>query len=220
MTEKTQALEVFQELYLRHPQGAVAVRAAVLANLDNGWSHEPEREEKSAALGNDDMLALERAATPNLPGVSLWMFSAKDASYKVSNIVPSKSGELGVAGYNAALQHFIQSVIQPASESTPLTFEVTGALQSIEDWAGDACAKALKTFSSLANKSTGRTHPMDEKRWLLFLLVAHREKSTLESDRLARWLIETESWPLEIAYELASEYDLSRTLLKLYDQTR
>lgn len=220
MAEKQTTLEVFQELYLRHPGGQEAVRAAVLANLDNGWIHTPKREERSLLSEGQDLLALERVDASGVPGVSLWMFSEVDGSYKVSNIVPLKSGKLGISGYNAALHHFFQSVVQPACESTPLTAEVTGASMSIDDWAGKTSAKALKSFSALANKSTGRSHPSDEKRWLLFLLEAHRAESMLGSDQLARWLIEAESWPLEIAYELASEYDLSRTLLKLYDEQR
>jgi hypothetical protein len=220
MAKKQLTLEVFQELYLRHPGGQDAVRAAVLANLDNGWLHAPKREDRSQLSPRQDLLALERVDAPGIPGVSLWMFSEEDGSYKVSNIVPLKSGELGVAGYNAALNDFLQSVVEPACESEPLTAAVTGASVSIDDWAGEPSAKALKSFSALANKSTGRSHPMDEKRWLLFLLEAHRAKSMLGSDQLARWLIETERWPLKIAYELASEYDLSRTLLKLYDKQR
>ncbi len=220
MTKRQSTLEVFQELCIRHPNGPGAVRATVLAYLDNGWTHTPQREDRSYGLDDADMLALERIDTAEAAGVSLWMFSQDDGSYKVSNIVPLKSGELGVGGYNAALHHFIQSVISPACESTPLTFEITGALKSIDDWAGDTSAKALKSFSTLANKSTGRSHPMDEKRWLLFLLASHREKSELESGQLARWLIEAEGWPLEVAYELASEYELSRSLLKLYDMDR
>ena len=220
MAEKQSTLEVFQELCIRHPGGSGAVRATVLAHLDNGWIHTPQREDRSHGLGDTDFLALERIDTAEAAGVSLWMFSQHDGSYKVTNIVPLKSGELGVGGYNAALHHFLQSVISPARESTPLTFEVTGALESIDDWAGDISAKALKSFSTLANKSTGRSHPMDEKRWLLFILVAHRENSALESGQLARWLIEAEGWPVDTAYELASEYNLSRSLLKLYDKHR
>lgn len=220
MAERQSTLEVFQELCIRHPGGPGAVRATVLAYLDNGWIHTPQREDRSHGLDDKDLIALERIDTAEATGVSLWMFSQDDGSYKVSNIVPLKSGELGVGGYNAALHHFLQSVISPACERTPLTFEVTGALKSIDDWAGDTSAKALKSFSTLANKSTGRSHPMDEKRWLLFLLAAHRENSALESGQLARWLIEAEGWPLEAAYKLASEYDLSRSLLKLYDMDR
>jgi hypothetical protein len=196
------------------------VRAAILKNLDNGWIHAPKREDRSLLSPGQDLLALERLDAPLLPGVSLWMFSEEDGSYKVSNIVPLKTGELGISGYNAALNHFLQSVVEPACESESLKAKVSGASMSIDDWAGEPSAKALKSFAELANKSTGRSHPMDEQRWLHFLLEAHRAKSVLGGDQLARWLIEAERWPLEIAYELASEYDLSRTLLDLYDKQR
>lgn len=220
MTKKAQTLEVFQDLYLRHPDGPDAVRSAVLDHLDNGWIHAPQREKRSLALNDADMLALERLDSPAAAGVAMWMFSQTDGSYKVSNIVPLKSGELGIGGYNAALLHFFESVVAPASNDTALVHELSLPSQTIEGWAGAASAKALQTFSDLANKSTGRGHPMDEGRWLRFLVTAHREKSPLNSSQLARWLIQVETWQAEIATELASEYDLGRSLLKFYDEQR
>lgn len=218
MADKQTTLGVFQELKLSHPAGQDAVRAAVLGNLDNGWIHALEREDRTLLYPPQDVLALERADSIGFPGVSLWMYSNEDGSYRVTNIVPLESGELGVTGYNAALHDFFQSVIEPARARAPITAELTGASVSIVDWAGEPSAKALEIFSTLANKLTGRSHPKDGQRWLNFLMEAHRAKSSLTGDQLVRWLIEAESWPVEVAYELASEYDLSRNLLKLYEE--
>ena len=219
MAVKESKLEVFQELSLHHPAGLEAARSAVLAHLGHGWVHSPQREDNQDRR-DVDMIALERLETSKSPGVALWMSAREDSRYWVSNVVPLKNGELGISGYNMALRDFANNVLKRACRETELSFELSKADKTIEDWAGEHCAAILRSFSNLANKSTGRSHPLDGKRWFLFLLAAHRENSELESDKLARWLIEAEGWPQETAYDLASEYDLSRTLLKLHDKSR
>lgn len=221
MTEnKKSDIEVFQELYLRHSKGPAATRDAVLKHLSHHWVHSPEREGEIRTPGDVDVIALERRRTEDKPGVSLWMFEEKDGSYKVSNIVPLQHGDLGTKGYNEALQDFVSAVVSPAAHMSHLDFYRSSGFESIDDWAGQDTAAELMSFSHSANKSTGRAHPKDGDRWIAFLLVAHLKNSSLNSEQLARWLVEVERWPSEIANELASDYDLGRALLSKYDETR
>lgn len=217
-TEKS-GIEVFQELYLQHSNGPASVRNAVLKHLSHDWVHRPEREEEIRTPGEAGVIALERSPTEDNPGVSLWMFEETDRRYKVSNIVPLKHGDLGITGYNDALKDFVRAVVSPAAEECHLEYDLSSGVKSIDDWADQDTAKALKRFSALANKSTGRSHPMDGDRWLAFLLLAHRKNSQLNSEQLLRWLVEVERWPSEIANELTLEYELSRSLLSKYDET-
>lgn len=212
------ALDVFQELSVAHPLGPAAARAVILGALDDLWIHRPDAELDASLDPLQSVLSLERPTTDKLPGVTLWMYSDKSGRLSVSNIVPITPGELGLAGYNAALNHFLQAVIQPACETSPLTVSITPSTLSIQDWAGASAAKALTSFSNLANKSTGRGHPRDEERWLAFLLEAHKSDSALTSEQLSRWLIEVARWPVDTAHQLASEYALSRSLLSLHDK--
>jgi hypothetical protein len=78
-------------------------------------------------------------------------------------------------------------------------------------------AQLLHHFSVLANKSTGATHPSDERRWFEFIGAAHREDASLDDRTLERWLREEEDWPEDVASELAAEYEKARSLLKFYD---
>ena len=221
MTAKEKSsIEVFQELYLRHSNGPEAVRDAVLKHLSHRWVHRPEREDEIRQSGEVEVIALERPPIGDNRGVSLWMFEDKDGRYKVSNIVPLKHGDLGTKGYNDALKDFVRAVVRPAADESHLEYDLSSGLESIDDWADQDTAAALKRFSSLANKSTGRGHPMDGDRWIAFLLAAHHKNSSLNSEQLARWLVEVERWPSDIANELASEYDLSRSLLSKYDESR
>jgi hypothetical protein len=97
---------------------------------------------------------------------------------------------------------------------------LTSADQTIEDWTDLATASALKCFSSLANKSTGRSHPLDEERWLDFIIAAHRGGRPLDPEQLSRWLIQVERWSDYIAQDLASDYSMGMALLDRYDRTR
>lgn len=213
-------IEVFQELYLWHSKGPAAVRDAVLKHLSHHWVHRPERGDDIYTSDGVNVIALERSPTGDNLGFSLWMFEEKGGRYKVSNIVPLQHGDLGTKGYNNALKDFVRAVVQPAADESHLEYDLSSGLESIENWMDQDTAATLKRFSNLANKSTGRGHPMDGDRWIDFLLSAHRKNSPLNSEQLARWLFEVERWPSEIANELALEYDLSRLLLSKYDEAR
>lgn len=221
MTKKT-SVQVFQDLYLRHPMGSKMIRSALLQVASRRWIHSDLKEEsiRDTAGGHlVDVIAFERTATEGLPGVTLWMFEDGEG-YKVSNVVPINQGQLDVSGYNAALVDFASTVVSPIIKSSGIELVLTSADQTIEDWTDPATASALKRFSSLANKSTGRSHPLDEERWLDFIIAAHRGGRPLDSEQLSSWLIEVEQWSDEIAHELASDYSMGMDLLNRYDHTR
>jgi len=78
-------------------------------------------------------------------------------------------------------------------------------------------ATCLRNFSHLANKGTGSAHPSDRQRWNAFVLSAHETGSNLDASMLARWLMEVEDWPSEVAEQLAVEYEYGRELLGYAD---
>ena len=213
-------LEVFQDLYLRGPDEArSALRAAILGLVKPPWRHTPEKEEHLSkyASGSNDILVFERDASDGLVGTGLVLWSTPDG-YQVTNIVPTESGSLSYASYNRILQDFEHRVAGPASELAKFKLELTPPRQSIDDWLPPSVADALRRFSSLANKQMGASHPLDRRRWLTFLIDAHRDNHSFNSERLARWLIEVERWPEDNAHDLAIEYEFALALLRQYDQ--
>lgn len=223
MANKKDSVQAFQDLYLRHPMGSKTIRSALLQAAAGHWIHSNLKEEsiRETSVGQlVDVIAFERPATQELPGVTLWMFEDGKDSYKVSNIVPIQQGQLGVAGYNAALVDFASTVVSPIIKSSGIELVLTSAEQTIEDWTDLATASALKRFSSLANKSTGRSHPLDEERWLEFIISAHNGGRSLDPEQLSRWLIEVEQWSDDIAHDLASDYSMGMALLDRYDSKR
>ncbi|MBB4364997.1 hypothetical protein GGD65_006061 [Bradyrhizobium sp. CIR18] len=78
------------------------------------------------------------------------------------------------------MQEFECLIAKPASSSTGFVVELSSPRQSLEEWVSPEAAKALEAFSDLANKSTGSSHPLDQPRWLRFLILAHRSAQKLD----------------------------------------
>jgi hypothetical protein len=213
-------LEVFQDLHLRTPSASVSIRDHVLSQVKAPWRHDAEREQnvRSYALKNEDVIGLVRESSDDMDEVGLVLWQ-EEYGYRVSNIVPSKVGELGSTKYNNILQDFVDRVARPAATVGGFIVDLTSSEQTLEDWIDAAPAESLRRFSGLANKSTGAAHPRDQERWFEFLIAAHRTSARLDPGRLAQWLSEVEAWPPETAHELAIDYEFALALLEKYDHS-
>lgn len=216
MTEDT--LELFQDLNLRTRSADVSIRDAILKQVKTPWTHDPKREELASDVRRrgEDVIAFIREPFNGI-GESALMLWQEDDGYRVSNIVPKKSGELGIKRYNAILQDFVERVAKPAAADAGFVIDLTPEFQRLEAWVGDEVSTKLRRFSSAANKSTGASHPMDQTRWFEFIIAAHKRSVRLDPSRLARWLSEVDGWPQDTANELAMDYEFARDLLEKYD---
>lgn len=147
-------------------------------------------------------------------------FGEETTTLYVSNIVPKQLSELTFDQYNAILGEFYERFARPAAEALGLQHLMTPDTRDIEDLVSESTATKLRTFSKLANKSTGSAHPLDRARWFDFLVASHSESSRLDSHTLARWLVESEKWAEEKATGLAIEYEFAIALLNFYDEHR
>jgi hypothetical protein len=209
------AIEVFSDLYLRGPAAAKAgLRKALAVPGADPWSYDEDRsaEIKRNTVSTEEVLVFRRRGEAALPAASLTLWERPDGFY-VSNIVPTEASELSYGEYNALLQDFADKVARPVAEAQGCSVEITPGRQRLEDWVSPVVAEALRRFSSAANKSTGASHPMDQKRWFAFLLAAHRSAASLDADRLARWLYQAHGWDEDSAHELAGDYERAMALL-------
>jgi hypothetical protein len=212
------SMEVFRDLYLR---GSLArrsdLRQALITAAEDPWCYDPDR---SAAIGRNatdaDILAFSRKATDDLQAAFLTLWSREDGYY-VSNIVPTNVSELGITQYNAILKDFIERIVQPVAPRFGYQVDATEADQNLEDWTSTEAAQKLRIFSAAANKSTGASHPMDQRRWFDFIIAVHESRKKLGTDLLTRWLHEIEGWDEEGAGELGGQYETALSLLQHYD---
>ena len=216
----SRTLEVFRDLYLRGPREKRKGLRAALLNVANGrWSVDLERSEEVAkgAITKDDVLLFRTESTEAYPeaGLTLWEY---EDGYYVPNIVPLKAGQLTHSQYNAILEDFIQEIASSVAPQHGFTISTTQGHQSIEDWVPEDAATKLRRFSGAANKSTGASHPADERRWFDFIVSVHRSSARLDADQLARWLYEVDGWDEGSAHNLAARYEGALALLKFYDE--
>lgn len=214
-----ESVEVFRDLYLRGPIARRSdLRQALIAAADDPWYYDPDR---AAVIGRNapgaDILAFGRKASNDLraAGLTLW---SRDDGYYVPNIVPIEFGELGIAQYNAILADFIERIVRPVASQFDYRIDATEARQDLKDWTSADAARKLRVFSAAANKSTGASHPMDQRRWFDFIIAVHDCRKTIGADYLVRWLHEIEGWDEESAHELAGQYETALSLLQRYDE--
>jgi len=214
------SVEVFQDLKLLGPENRRSeLRIAIIDFASPPWRFDLERSQEIAKNSTlkADVLAFRRDKSDDLPAASLTLWET-DGGYYVPNVVPVEYGQLNYAQYNKILNDFLEKIILPTAPLFGFRIETTPDHQNLEDWISKETANRLRTFSAAANKSTGASHPMDQKRWFEFIISAHRNNADLDTERLARWLNEVENWDEESAYRLAGNYENARQLLKHYDQ--
>ena len=217
---KLPQIEVFQELILLPKNGDLkAIREFLIANQTNDWVHNPDRENEMRECGGGRDSIIFRYLGSGFPKVGLYLFSI-DRGYEVTNIVPEEPvRELNYSQYNSLLEDFASQVAWPAQSNPPYTISFTKRFQSITDrGVHEKTAKALESFSNLANKSTLAGHPRDEERWKKFVILAYNEKSKLDSEFLERWLHEIHRWDEESAMELSIKYDNAFSILEAQEQ--
>ena len=199
----------------------LALIEAVSTSLPVDWRRDFEAEARMEGLdaaGTDAWFTFARDAKEGDPRTSLFLARERDRLH-VSNIAPLDSGQLSMGQYNRVLDEFADMLRTHLPSSSQLTMDVTSDEAAITDWVSEDAAKLLRRFSTVANMSTGSAHPLDFERWAHFLIQVHRERSTLDSDSLTRWLVEELKWPPERAQELAMEYEFARDLLRVFDQS-
>lgn len=217
MAEK---LEVFQDMAIRGPIAKrPELREALIAAAIEPWRVDLERSAEVArnAVTPEDVVLFRRDAGQNHPAAGLTLWGTEDGYY-VPNIVPLEMGSLTFAQYNAVLADFIARIAAPVTAQFGFTISTTEPRQTLDDWLSPDATLKLKRFSGAANKSTGASHPSDQRRWFDFLIAVHRGGDKPGADRLARWLHEVDGWGEDSAHRLAGDFETAIDLLAYYEE--
>jgi hypothetical protein len=213
-------IDVFQDLAIRGPivEQRRQLRDALISAAIKPWQVDIEESNQIArqTVPPRDVILFRREASDGYPAARLTLWETVDGYY-VPNVTPLATGQLTYAQYNAILADFVERVAAPVTNQFGFTITETKPRESVDDWFSPDAALKLKHFSDAANKSTGSSHPMDERRWFEFLVAAHRDKAELSTSKLARWLHEVERWDEDSAHRLAGDFENSLSLLAFYD---
>ncbi|MCG7549201.1 hypothetical protein [Pseudoalteromonas sp. Of7M-16] len=144
---------------------------------------------------------------------SLWLADHESGGLYVSNIVPAKVSSLSVPEYNNILKFFGEQMLSNASAEFGASIEFSKEDIELTDIFSAAAADSLLSFSNLANKSTGHSHPCDRKRWFSFISHAFNSSKRAYPDQLEKLLVEL-GWDESSASDLSRDYEYSLELLK------
>ena len=205
-------MKIFQNLYIKLNGYDIESFVERLAKKNGGnWKRAFEREENAKYFG-EKAFAFECAGENGLLNAVVTLYERNQGVWYVPNIIPIEYGQFTIDEYNKILIDFKSSLVDPAVMSTPIDVELTKDQIFLEDMVSKKAADALKRFSFAANKSTGHSHPLDERRWFEFLLATQESEKKPSPDLLKTILME-QGWSEEWAYDLASEFEYSEKLL-------
>ncbi len=210
-------MKTFRDLYIHLNGVDIDTLSRELENLSKApWIRRKDKEEELGGIEGRPICFEAKKGGAVSPS-ALFIFQKENETLWVSNIVPTEESELTYDQYNFALEHFYENIVLPAIEGTSITAELTSDQISIGSVAGEEVEKAIVRFSNLANKSTGSSHPLDRKRWLEFLVLAHEARSDLHSDIIIRTLVEL-GWSEEKAIELGIQFEFAEDLLSYIEE--
>ncbi|BBB59543.1 hypothetical protein UNDKW_1270 [Undibacterium sp. KW1] len=216
--DMSEVLDVFQNLFIhRSKSSREELRQNLIDHAVFPWTHVSDEEGEEVEYG--EILLMERAENGKLPGVRIGLWPTVDG-YSILNIIPIKTGSINEKIYNEILQEFANLVVFPAIVDGNFSVHISKGYQSIDDWFSPTAVAAFKRFSNAANKSTGASHPLDNARWIAFLIDVHRNRQSVDSDFFFRWMVEIEGWSEEIAHHLVIQYEFAGVLLQKYDETK
>lgn len=209
-------MHVFRELFIRgEPDRLLGVGTTIRDSLGDGWAPDTGAEDhmRKTAVGARAVFCFASPKRDRRPAATVFLVQKADDTLYVANVVPHHQHELSHDEYNAILEEFFHRFAYPAAETCGARAELTEPEADLETWLSPGTATKLRTFSALANKRTGSSHPLDRERWYEFIRSAHEEQADFSSSALARWLHEEGGWDAELSNHLAIEYEFARGLL-------
>lgn len=205
-------MKAFKDVYIN--TGDVSITDFINKVTDqvrSSWSRSYENEENSKYLG-EIAFSFKRANDGRLPSAGISIFQKDKSTWYIPNVVPLEVGQLDYDEYNSIITDFYNTCLIPAASDCDVNVEITTGIISDEDVVGYESAKLLKSFSSLANKSTGSSHPCDQKRWFAFIVQTCREHTYVDTSDLIR-VLRDQGWDENSAHKLAIEFEFARDLI-------
>jgi hypothetical protein len=211
-------LEVFKELTVSgDPQTLSKLVDEITEHPATGWRRNRDREPRNMPkLSAGHEIAVFRWEGPGVVPIADMFLKGSGQIMKVTNIVPVETPKLSFSEYNGIIDDFASRNVAPLREQLRLNVQISPDHLPITHWLKEETANLLSSFSHTANRSI--PHPLDTERWRAFLIKAHLEHTTLDTETLFRWLTEEERWPEEEAERLILQFEFALQLLDDYDK--
>lgn len=184
-----------------------------------------ENYEKNSGLSAKNILVV---LSPEIKSkkANIWLRATENA-IEVINIVPVNSKELSFDEYNTILNEFLDNCILSVQGYENIPVEMSLDDISLQEILPSNVYQLLCQWEIGCNKDTGNTHPIDEERWLEFLISLHKafgsqfdypKENFIEIFK--RWLLEEKKeWDNrdDVVYKLIRDLEYGLELLEKYD---
>lgn len=214
------SMEVYQDYVVYHscPRDVMMGLINTRVSFAGGWFRRNDMEDnfkKNSVQMDAEVMCIETPVISlqekQIKGV-LWIWAYQDR-IEVFNITPLFGNHLTPFEYNFILSFFNGEIIEKIGQSYGIKVHMSKPYFDMEDCIGREGLNALEFFSRTSNRSTGRSHPSDFKKWARFILIVFRQKKKLPADRLREWL-NADGWSYEMSSSLALDFEYAINLLK------
>ena len=209
-------MEIYADLKITGEEHLESFLESLSESLPDGWSRNRVAETGLSVPSNWRQYCFHCDSRNGRIAGDVWVSCSPQEGAYVSNVLPGVEtglSSLTPAQYHEILESFRDEVLLPVTRGKHVQVYLGDYTVDIEHWLSENTAKLLRGFSRLANKSSGSSHPLDRKRWLDFIIAAHKDHASLHGGELSKWLVESEGWTDDVALDLAVEYDFGRGLL-------
>lgn len=182
--------------------------------LHDGWIRDKNKESDFKDKNSEYKIFI-RSKVDHLPSCALFLTPDNNSFFYVCNIAPEEELESPVENYNTVLEEFFVKFVQPSVDNLDIRVIFSEADKTIDNSMSPELADKLKRFSGAANKASAGTHPLDQERFLDFIIQAHLESSLLDESTLDE-LLKDENWSSKDALELSIKYNFGRKMLKRF----
>ncbi|WP_127346409.1 hypothetical protein [Pseudidiomarina mangrovi] len=209
-------MKTFKDVYITLNEGDVdSFIEHLTERLKQPWRRAYDTEERSQKL-RDKAFCFERLSTDELPSAGLSIFQKDSNTWYIPNVVPLNYGQLNFDEYNAVITDFYENFIKVTADALAIHSDITSGLITEADILGVEGAKKLEQFTSMANMSSGSSHPSDKRRWLDFIITTYHHGKRVDTHDLERLLL-TKGWSELHAQELAIQFEFGIELLEQRD---
>ena len=175
------------------------------------WNRSIETEEKFKSNFMDEQYCFKYIGVDFTTSL-LWIGKKEEQLY-VTNIVPDEVGQLSIDEYNDLLNSWKNDYLDDFTGKLNMTKDEV----SLIDFVDESIVKKLEIFSHAANKSTGHSHPSDEKRWFDFICTCVIHKSKIKEDLLMSEL-KSLGWDETSAYKLTIDFEYGYNAMNFLDE--
>jgi len=210
-------MKMFKDLEIEVSQ---KVRADFLQRIEErlpeGWTRDRDAEKRAHGPTTEGFCYYVCNQQQDRPPALVALVPRNENLMYVSNIVPRLVSELSRDQYNRILDEFATQCIKPIAVEMGISLKTTKEDETLEDWVSKGSAEKFRTFSVLANKSTGTSHPCDKERWYEFIISIVNNNDSLDSTTLREWMVAEDGWTEDVALEVVIEFEQEVGLLKYY----